>query len=149
MAYCTYDDLIPAVIAEAKAAEMTSEDGEVNEDIVNAAIDDSAGEMNSYIGKAYTIPLPTAVTSDPDASRRLREVNLDMAKYRLHKRRAAEVGIPEDVRKGYEDCLAWLGKVANRTVTLGITPAPAMPPSEGAQFGANDRMFSKGSMNGF
>lgn len=70
---------------------------EIQDPIIQRALDDAAAELDSYIAAAgYLIPLPYVPAN-------LRERANDIARYRLDKNRQRE-----DVRLRYEDAIAFL-----------------------------------------
>jgi phage gp36-like protein len=113
MSYCTSADLI-ARFSETEIAQLSdTEDREtVNEAVVSAAITDAAGEIDSYLGGRYAVPV-----ASPDA--RLAAVCMDIARYRLYDDHPTET-----VRQRYEDVVAWLKLVATGAIRLAF-PAPA------------------------
>lgn len=114
MAYCTVADLI-ARFGEIEIAQLTDpEDREtVNEAVVQAAITDASGEIDSYLGGRYALPIIDAV---PDM---LRAGCMDLARYRLYDDHS-----PEVVTQRRNDFVTWLNRVAMGHVQLPLS-APA------------------------
>lgn len=114
MAYCTVADLV-ARFGETEIAQLTDlEDRElVNEETVQAAITDAGGEIDSYIGGRYALPITDAV---PDM---LRAGCMDLARYRLY-----DDHPPEVVKERRANFVTWLNRVAMGHVQLALS-APA------------------------
>ena len=114
MSYGTVADLV-ARFSETEIAQLTDvEDREtVNEAVVSTALADASGEIDSYLGGRYAVPISGIV---PD---RIKAVSLDIARYRLYDDQPTET-----VRQRYEDAVAWLKLVALGHIALPIA-APA------------------------
>lgn len=114
MAYCTVADLV-ARFSETEIAQLTDvEDREtVNDAVALAAIVEASGEIDSYLGARYALPITDAVPDQVSA------VCRDIARYRLYDDHA-----PERVRTRYEDAIAWLKLVMDGRIRLPLT-APA------------------------
>jgi phage gp36-like protein len=118
MMYCSRVDLIHA-FGERELINLTvrrdDSDGDgdgdntIDDDVLNRAILDATGEIDSYIGKRYgkTLagkPIPPNLT----------RVCCDITRYRLY-----DDATVETVRKRYEDAIAFLRDVAAGRATLG------------------------------
>lgn len=111
MAYCTVAEMT-ARFGEIELAQLTDlEDREtVNEATVQAAITDASGEIDSYIGGRYALPMTDAV---PDM---LRAGCMDLARYRLYDDHPLEV-----VKERRANFVTWLNRVAMGHVQLPLT----------------------------
>ncbi len=142
MPYCTQDDILNLIPA-ADLAILTSENGEEPDPAVVAdAIAKADAEIDGYLGIRYQVP----VNPVPDL---VRAMSVDLAIYNLHKRRPL-LPMPETVRMGYGDRIAFLKQVVAGNATIGATAAP--PPAvsqEVVQIGSSERLFDRGSLKGF
>lgn len=112
--------------------------GAIDTAVLNAALDDATGEMNSYLGRRYAVPL-ASIPND------VKIKCVMIAYYRLHRD-----SVPEKVRKDYEDALRWLRDVSTGVVVLDVDLAPAPAgSSDGAEIEAPDRIFATDKMGGF
>ncbi|WP_290654477.1 DUF1320 domain-containing protein [Idiomarina sp.] len=75
---------------------------------VESALNDASAEMNTYLGSVYSLPL-----TDPNPY--LKTICCDITRFRLW-----DDAVSEEVRKRYEDAIAWLKKVVKGDVSLGI-----------------------------
>lgn len=75
---------------------------------VDDAIQDAAEEINGHIGGRYPLPLPNVPSN-------LKRMACDIARYRLYFERPTE-----EVRKRYEDAIAFLKRVADNKAHLQI-----------------------------
>lgn len=79
-----------------------------NPTFVDDAIQDAAEEINGHIGGRYPLPLPNVPSN-------LKRMACDIARYRLYFERPTE-----EVRKRYEDAIAFLKRVADNKAHLQI-----------------------------
>jgi len=141
VAYCTQDDILDQV-AEAELVRLTDDAsaGTVDADVVAAAIAGAEAEIDSYVGRRHTVPLSPV----PPV---VRDRAVDIAVYRLYKRRRKA---NDDVRKSYEDALAWLKDVAKGLVSLGVDDPDATPsPTHRPSIDGPDRIFDRDKLEGF
>lgn len=80
--------------------------GEINDDIVNKALEDATAEIDTYLSGRYNLPLSPV----PKVIKRLA---CDIARYLLWEDRASE-----EVRKRYEDVKRMLEQMANGLIVL-------------------------------
>ena len=80
----------------------------VDQSKVESALNDASAEMNTYLGSVYSLPL-----TDPNPY--LKTICCDITRFRLW-----DDAVSEEVRKRYEDAVAWLKKVVKGDVSLGI-----------------------------
>ena len=75
---------------------------------IDDAIQDATEEINGHIGGRYSLPLPNVPSN-------LRRMACDIARYRLYFQQPTE-----EVRKRYEDAIAFLKRVADNKAHLQI-----------------------------
>ena len=78
---------------------------------VDDAIQDATEEINGHIGGRYSLPLPNVPSN-------LKRMACDIARYRLYFQQPTE-----EVRKRYEDAIAFLKRVADNKAHLQIQEA--------------------------
>ena len=79
-----------------------------NPAFVDDAIQDATEEINGHIGGRYPLPLPNVPSN-------LKRMACDIARYRLYFQQPTE-----EVRKRYEDAIAFLKRVADNKAHLQI-----------------------------
>lgn len=79
-----------------------------NPKFVEDAIQDATEEINGHIGGRYPLPLPNVPSN-------LKRMACDIARYRLYFQQPTE-----EVRKRYEDAIAFLKRVADNKAHLQI-----------------------------
>lgn len=112
-------------------------DGEEDEGVVDQALADADAEIDGYLAKRYTLPLP-------DVPPLLTRLAVDLAVYHLCN---SDTLVTEQRRQRYEDAVALLRRLSSGEVTLGQDPEP--PASIGTvcvtssppRFGRNRRVF--------
>lgn len=111
MSYGTVADLV-ARFSETEIAQLSDvEDREtVNDAVASAALTEASGEIDSYLGARYALPITDTV---PD---RLKAVCLDIARYRLYDDHPTAT-----VRQRYEDAIAWLKLIADGRIALPLS----------------------------
>jgi len=107
-------------------------------DAVGTALEDAEVEVNSYVGGAYTLPLPEVPVL-------LMQICCDIAIYRLQPlRREEDI---EDARRRYEDAVRRLKAIRDGSLDLGLPPASAPRGVEAPILvTANRRLFSRDSL---
>lgn len=80
--------------------------GEMDVQVLDRALADADAEVHGYLAVRYALPLVGVPTA-------LARVAADIARYRLY-----DDGVPETVRKRYEDAVALLKRIANGDVKL-------------------------------
>jgi phage gp36-like protein len=146
MPYCTQADILME-ISEEKLAQLTDDDGggeSINDDNVSWAIEKAAGEIDSYGSKKFATPVAPPIPNS------IVRVNVSLAIYWLHYRRAADVGsINEVIDKQHDKDCAWLLLLSQGKVSLGPDPPPASASTTGGAFNADKRKLTHGSLKGF
>lgn len=137
MAYATAAELVLIWGAD-EATRSADRNFDTVEDAgaVAQALADASGEIDSYIGKAYELPL-----AEPYPQRLVR-VCCDIAVYALS---SSIAPYTKEKRQRYEDALRWLEKVAAGDLGLGLGPNGEDPGTGGAvaDFGAEERQFTR------
>lgn len=115
--YATSDELKARFESDEDLAFQTdSEDTGVPDPVVLAeALDDAEGEMDSYLGKRYAIPVD--VSTDTRLAARLKSVALDLA---VHNVLARGDITSDDKTKSHDDAILWLTDIRDGE---GILPA--------------------------
>lgn len=86
-----------------------------------AAIQDAADIIDSFVGQRYTLPLPPV--------RALKRINADIAFYLILARRGFQEGTADDVVvRDYEEALRWLRLVAEGKVQIPADDGQPLPP---------------------
>jgi len=87
--------------------------GSANEDRVAEARLGAEGEVNSYLGRRYAVPVDVGTHEELAAV--LKSVTLDLVEYRLHARRPP---VPDEVRRKRDSAVKWLERAASGEVVL-------------------------------
>lgn len=138
MSYATQTDLTDRY-DEAQLLPIADRDGDnvLDSAVIAKALADADAEIDSYIVKAYDLPLPSTPA-------RLVTIACDIAFYRLHPARP-----PDDVRRRYEDAVAWLRDVAEGRAELDIAGEPPAAAGGTLSFSGPDRVFDRKGLEGF
>ena len=152
MAYAQPSDMI-ARYPNRDLVQLTNEDPTqttVDQDALTRALADASAEIDGYLESRFALPL-----GDPPAV--LARLTCDIAMYRLQALRPLHD--LAEARKRYEDAVALLMRVADGTLTLGLSPDDHEPPEAvdavvteagGDSTGTPpERIFSRGSLKGF
>lgn len=123
MPYATQSDIVELYGINALVVADRDGDGEPDSDAVARALALSSGEMDTYIGRRYSLPLPLLTLS---SAAHLTQLCVDIAVYRLAL--SQDVATTEH-RVRYDDAISVLTKVADGRVSL--TLAPPAPGEEG------------------
>lgn len=132
--YATRADVVVAAGGTARLLQLADFDGDSKEDtgLVDAALVEAEGLINSYVRKKREVPLPGPI---PDV---IRTTTASMAVWVLKRNRDA---LTEADVMLQEQRIAWLENLASGKVDLGINPAP--PASPHNQPSATDRPTAK------
>lgn len=139
MPYATLPGLVSR-FGEDELVQLTdaNRSGTVDISVLEQAIQDADGEIDSYLAVRYSLPLSTVPTA-------LMRIACDVTRYRLYDSRA-----PEEIRKRYEDAVKWLAAVANGSVSLGLPHAQAPVQSGGVVAVAGEaRRFSRTTLEDY
>ncbi|MCK7458496.1 gp436 family protein [Idiomarina aminovorans] len=109
---------------------------EFDQEKVDSALSDASAEMNTYLGSVYALPL-----TDPNPY--LKTICCDITRFRLW-----DDAVSEEVRKRYEDAVAWLKKVVKGDVSLGIDNQEEVFYATTSS-NAGNRTFTRSSLDDF
>jgi len=140
--YCAKTDILNQM-SEQTLAQLTSESGDVIDDIVvSAVITDADSLVDSYCGGRYTLPFSPVPA-------RVKNCSVAIAIYNLYSRRPAMGGVNESIRKNYEDVVSFLKDISTgKAIIDGAAKPTANVSATGGEFKANDRVFTDDSMKG-
>lgn len=144
MPYATVDDFVMA-FGEDEAIALSNLDDPTALDqrnaVIEAGLEGADSMIDGYIQSAgYTMPL----SSVPAV---LKEIALDIARYRLDRLSARE-----DVRLRYEDALKWLRDVSAGKVSLGLATNGEEVTASGScaiEYYASESVFSRESLRDY
>ena len=127
MSYTTHAD-IEERLGSAAYVQLTDDtgSGSADEDKVTEARLAAEGEVNSYLGRRYAVPVD--VTGEEELAGVLKSVTLDLVEYRLHARRPP---VPEDIRLKRDSAVRWLQRAASGEVVLPAGSELATNPAGG------------------
>lgn len=105
--YCNKQDMLDRFGAE-ELVQLTDEHhtGDIDDVIVQRAIDDAAAEIDGYLATRYQLPLASVPPG-------LVRIACDMARYYLYSAHA-----PDSIKDRYDDAVRFLRAVAGGTITL-------------------------------
>ena len=114
MSYITNAD-IEERLGGVAFVQLADDDGNGVADVgvVDEARLGAEGEVNSYLGRRYAVPI--SLTTHPDLADVLASFTLDLAEYRLRLRRPP---VPEDARRRRGQAIEWLTRVAEGRIEL-------------------------------
>jgi len=152
MVYAEPSDMI-ARYPNRDLVQLTNEDPAqtaVNQTVLQQALADASAEIDGYLESRFSLPL-----ADPPAV--LARLACDVAMYRLQSLRPLHD--LAEARRRYDDALALLVRVADGTLTLGLSQDNREPgeaagavvtEAGGDRSGAlPSRIFSRGNLKGF
>ncbi len=115
MAYCTRAQLEVACGGAAALLQLSDQDGNGVEDptVVDQAMNDAAGFIDSYASRRFSVPMATSTT--------LAAINARLARYYL---REARRMLTESDVSSYEADIKWLVGLGNGEVLPGVEPLP-------------------------
>lgn len=114
MGYITNAD-IEERVGSVAFVQLADDDGNGVADVgvVDEARLGAEGQVNSYLGRRYAVPIN--LTTHPDLADVLASFTLDLAEYRLRLRRPP---VPEDARRRRDQAIEWLTRVADGRIEL-------------------------------
>ncbi len=121
MAYVTVQD-VEERLGSSAYVELTDDSGSGQADLdkVNEAIGGAEGEVDSYLGRRYAVPVQIA--GFPMIAALLKTIVLDLVEYRLRGRRSV---VSAGVERRRREAVEWLARVAAGEVVLpAATPLP-------------------------
>ncbi|MGH9580723.1 MAG: gp436 family protein [Terriglobales bacterium] len=109
MQYAAQSDLSPRRLTAKELIELTDDSGsgQVDAATVSDVLTEASATVDSYAAQRYQVPL--------QLSEQVKGMTLDIAVYKLFQRRRR---VAEDVRRAYEDALAFLKLVAEGKAAL-------------------------------
>ncbi len=138
MSYCTQQDLIDRY-GEAELIQLTDRNntGAIDIDVLNRAIEDADGDIDSRIGSRFTAP----ITPIPKP---LIRVACEIARYYLY-----DDDVTETIESRFKAAIRFLDGVAAGKITVGVTEAGEKPVSNntatmqsgGNVFNRDDKSF--------
>lgn len=140
--YATREEMLDR-FGEALLIQLTDRDfsGSLSETVLEAALSDASDVIDSYAAGRYRVPLSPV----PAPARRW---CADIAVYYLHRS-----GVPEHIRKAYEDAITALKDVAKGVVLLQSAGLEAAAPAQSGgglvQSAGPDRLFTATGLKGF
>ena len=110
--------------------------------IIEEAIKDADGEIDGYLSKRYSTPLPSP------APKIINKFSKDIAIYNIYSR----IGIEEGEREGtlltrYKSAIKFLENVARGLVDIGVQKLEKKA-ANGFKISSSERLFSRSSMRG-
>lgn len=145
MPYATIDDLVPLRLTQKDLIELTDDVGdadEVNTSIVDAALREASGRVDSYCRQRYVTPL--------QASEDVKALTLDITVYLLFSRRR-QTGVSETVQTRFDQAIAFLKDISSGKASLDqATNAQAPQSSSGeAVVTRKPERFSDHNLSGY
>lgn len=148
--YCTVDELIGMINPDAQnhiIGEGYNSDPEVRRRklaaLAEPALEDACSEVDGYLAKRYTVPLP-------QPPRIVVKYVKDIAVYNLFSRMGMVSGEREDnYRERYRDAIKFLTLAADGRVMLGVADEqPGKQAQIGFRLEGSPRLFNRDSMRG-
>lgn len=142
MTYCDKAGMI-ARFGEVELIRLTdpddslSEDSQIDDDAINAALSDATDEIDSYLAVRHSLPLSTT-------PKLLVRLCADIARYRLYDDRMIE-----EVEKRYNASIRMLKDIAKGTASLPIEQRQAEAGCVSAQKNREDRVFTGSTLEDF
>ena len=114
MGYITNAD-IEERVGSVALVQLAEDDGNGVADVgvVDEARLGAGGEVNSYLGRRYAVPI--SLTTHPDLADVLASITLDLAEYRLRSRHPP---VPQDARRRRDQAIEWLTRAAVARIEL-------------------------------
>lgn len=140
MTYATKQDLIDR-FGELELKQLTDRvnrpPSTIDDTVVSKALGDAVDLVNSYLAKAYALPIATPPTI-------LTRLSADIARFYLH---AGKADKESPVSRAYDQAVAWLVNVARGLVTLDAADvAPAQAGGGSVQANPSTRVFTRDSL---
>ena len=135
MSYCTQSD-IETRIGYDELTRLSDYDGDglPDSDVVDRAISDAEGTIDSYLGERYKVPLQTV----PDV---VKNACADLAVYQLQQSRSS---VTDDMKERRDDILSWLKDVAKGTASLGsATELEESSSAGGVRWESDEQRFGR------
>lgn len=144
MAYATQDDLVPLRLTQKDLVELTDDafTGEVNSDVVNAALEEASGRVESYCRQRYVTPL--------QQSDDVKALVLDITLYLLFSRRR-ETRVSDTVQQRFDQAIGFLKDISAGKASLDqpVTAQQAQLGSGEAVITRKPERFSDRNLDGY
>jgi phage gp36-like protein len=126
MAYAQQSDLVPLRLTQKELTELTDDtgSGQINADIVTAALEEASGRVESYCRQRYVTPL--------QQSDDVKGLTLDIAIYLLFSRRR-NARPNEQVRERFDDAIAFLREISTGKASLDQPVTATIPQSSSGE----------------
>lgn len=127
MRYITLDDLQRAIPART-LIQLSNDDPAAqapDEQNIELAVTSAEELVDGFLRARYVLPLSPVPTI-------IRELTLNLVRYRLYARRPEGPALPETVKDQHEGALAILKKIQTGEVTLGVAQDSQPAPEAGA-----------------
>lgn len=144
--YCGEGDIVPSLVGSILVAQITKDDPAattIDDDVLLQHIQDAEAEVDTYLGRRYSLPLaavPTIVT----------RLSARLARYRLYTSRP---GLLEDwLKLDYENAVSILKDLATGDLALGLTSEGApttAPATKRARVSSQPPVFGRPNMGDF
>lgn len=141
MAYATIEDLVPALIDNRTAAELTRDDGRDEPDtaVIDRVLTEASALVDSYCRRRYTVPM--------QPSEQIRSLTLSIARYKLFLRRRR---VPDEINRDYDDAMQQLRDISNGKASLDQpTGEQAQSANDGVVETSRPEVFSNSNLEGF
>ena len=114
--------------------------GEVNESVLNVALNDASSQIDSYLNGRYTLPLPRVPLH-------LVRICCDLARYLLAS--MSQTGITQEIINRYKLLLKELEQIGAGQISLGLDDGnpPDQPDDAVMFFNGNNRIFVRDNKN--
>ncbi len=134
MLYCTKEDLFEACLQSAVEQWATDHLGDTQEQIlsrISSAITRASEEMNLYISKQYTLPIPFIPLS-------LRDICVKLSLYQLLSRKGfAPESADSSIKVNYDSAIKQLEQIAYGRLEIGISNNSKPTPKTSFRFPAS------------
>jgi phage gp36-like protein len=139
VAYATTQDVLDRLGADVALRLAKDPEGELDTAKLERALADATGEVDSYLGQRYSIPVSPV-------SEQLVRIVLDLAIFQLFMWRGFDPERDVEVKIARDAAVQWLERVARGLAGIGA----AEPPKDvGAEVEAATRVFSREKMGDF
>ncbi|EON13084.1 gp436 family protein [Pandoraea sp. SD6-2] len=141
MSYASREEMIER-FGELEVIALTDRDcqRQIDNGVLDYALEDASAEMNTYLAARYQLPVKTH-------ARFLAGLCCDIVRYRLSGSCTCET---DPVRVRYKDAIRFLERVADGAATLGLDVTDTEIQAENTvQFDLGTRIFSDSDRGGF
>lgn len=125
-----------------RLASETDDPADIDQATIDEAIEDADNVIDGYCALKFHVPFDVIPG-------RVKTGSAIIATYNLYLKRAANVGMPESIQKAKDDEIAFWKDVSIGKASPGVDPPPKSTSIETTKMSSTERIFKKGSMNGF